>query len=567
MLSIGRVLAQDPAFPPIAEKRQHAQEVEREARAKNDSLLLAEAYYLYGKLYAFAGDHVASKTAFLNSLRILEPRGDSYDLGRLYVRLCENSRQISQTRDEIRYAYRAKALFERIKSLKGQVLANATLAQVFERRYPYNPKSQRPDSAVIFLKTAERLNRQIEDSLGMADINLKLGELFLFRHDPRAITHLLEAQKWLHVKKNLRTRLNTQILLGRAYIDAGQPEKGLSEIQSAAQLYKTNGLNDHLLDVTMDRAMLDYYEHTNQWQSAHKRFGELYRKENLQFAAERDGVLARLQVEYETEKKENLLKIQQLELDISNRNHRQDRIVIGVVLFLFLVAGVLSVLFFQLFKKYQGLSLKNEHLVREQNHRAISNLQQISSLLNLQARQLSDIDARQAMEESQLRVQSMSLIQSRLFGSIDSPLIDLTEFIPALANGVLLAYGYAKIDTTYRFDPLHLSPEQTIPLGLILTELVTNACKYAFPGSIDPCLIIGCHRNANQIELTVSDNGPGLDFDSGPGNTATTITPTNSYGLEMIRMQVRQLRGNYYFAESKPGSGTLFTLNFTDSVA
>ncbi len=564
---MGQGIAQNPDFPSIAERRQHAREVEREALAKNDSALLAEAYYLYGKMYAFTGDHVASKTAFLNSLRLLEPRGDSYELGRLYVRLSENSTQVYHSKDEIRYAYKARALFERIKSLKGQVLANETLAQVYERRYPHNTVSQRPDSAVMYLKTAERLNRRISDTLGMADINLKLGQLYLFRNDPRAIGHFFEALKWLKSKKNLRTQLNTQILLGRAYINANQPEKGLAEIQEAASLFNENKLNDHLLDATIDRAMLDYYEHTNQWQRAYERFGELYKKENRQFAAERDGVLARLQVEYETEKKENLLKIKQLELDISNRNLRQNKIFIGVILLLLLGAGILSVSFFQLSRKYQRLSLKNEHLVREQNHRAISNLQQISSLLNLQARQLSDIHARQAMEESQLRVQSMSLIQSRLFGTIDSPLIDLTEFIPTLANGVLHAYGYSDITTHYTLAALRLSPEQTIPLGLILTELVTNACKYAFPTCTEPSLSINCHRHGEQIELTVSDNGPGLDVDSTSENITTTIPVTKSYGMEMIRMQVLQLRGTYSFAESQPNSGTLFTLKFKDPTA
>jgi two-component system, sensor histidine kinase PdtaS len=559
LLLLSRAFAQHPAFPPISERRLQAQKIEQEARANHDSLLLAEAYYLYGKMYAFAGDQVASKTAFIQSLRILEPKGDSYDLGRLYIRLSENSLQETHSQDEVRYAQMALALFKRIKSLKGQVLAYSTLAQVYERKHPF-PADQKPDSTLIYLKKAKGLTYELSDSLGMADISLKIGEVFLYRNDPKAIPHLEEALRWLALKKNLRTQLNTTLLLGRAYINAGQNELGLKKINQAARLYDENHLNDHLLSTTIDRAMIHYYEKTNQWKKAFDQFGKLYEKANVQFSVEKDGALARLQVEYDTEKKENKLKAQALELSLTTQSLRYQRIIAICSLLLFIVTGVSSVLFFRLYRKNQRISQKNEHLVWEQKHRARNNLQMVSSLLNMQARLVSDPDSRRAMEESQLRIQSMALIQRKLDENMIQDVIDLSSFIPEHTGSLLGVYGFPQVSPHYTIDPITLETDQAIPVGLILNELITNACKYAFPNNSDPALTIVCQRNRDEIVFKVADNGPGLAITNFSGRLSGNSIP-QSFGMQLIHLLVKQVRGSFTLDSSH---GTVFTMRFTN---
>ncbi|MPR35664.1 sensor histidine kinase [Salmonirosea aquatica] len=545
-------------FPLIAEKRQYAEEVEKEARAKGDTLLLAEAYYLYGKMYAFAGDHAASKTSFLKSLRLLEPRGDSYELGRLYIRLSENSQQIAHSQDEILYAYRAKTIFERIHSLKGQVLANATLARVYERLHPNRFKNGLPDSALIYLRKAESFTRQLRDSLGLAVTYMQIGELFLFRNDPRAVPYLEESLRWLNLKPNLRDQLNTTLLLGRAHLNAGRNEKALAKIKEAAKLYKDNHLNDHVLAATLDRAMIAYYEKTNQWRLAYERFGDLYEKETVQFASERDGVLARLQIEYDTEKKENKLKEQAMELSLTTQSLRFQRIIAISSLLLFLITGVSSILFFRLFRKNQRISQQNQYLVQEQKHRAQNNLQVLSSLFNMQARLVTDPGSKRTMEENRLRVQSMALIQRKLDEDTQSDAIDLPLFIPELTTGILNAFGFSQIEVRFTIDPIVLGTDQAVPIGLILNELITNACKYAFPDNPDPVLTIVCRRISEKIGLKIMDNGPGLP-DYYPIDTPIRKSKKDSFGMQLIRILVEQVRGSYSFDSSK---GTLFNMHF-----
>ncbi len=92
------------SFLPLQpHKLRYAQEVEREALAKNDSGQLAEAYYLYSKLYGAANDLVTGQRYKLKSLRILERRGDSYQLGRLCVQLADIDREQKRYRSYWQY--------------------------------------------------------------------------------------------------------------------------------------------------------------------------------------------------------------------------------------------------------------------------------------------------------------------------------------------------------------------------------------------------------------------------------------------------------------------------------
>ncbi|MCY7349736.1 MAG: sensor histidine kinase [Cytophagaceae bacterium] len=128
--------------------------------------------------------------------------------------------------------------------------------------------------------------------------------------------------------------------------------------------------------------------------------------------------------------------------------------------------------------------------------------------------------------------------------------VDLNVYIPELTSRVLSAYGLETLRPRYDLAPLGLSADQTLPLGLILTELVTNACKYAFPDHPDPCLELRVERVSTSVQVAVSDNGPG--FSPEPGTART-------YGLRLIELQVKQLRGHFTITQA---SGTRFELTF-----
>jgi two-component sensor histidine kinase len=206
-------------------------------------------------------------------------------------------------------------------------------------------------------------------------------------------------------------------------------------------------------------------------------------------------------------------------------------------------------------------------LLKEQNHRVKNNMQIVSSLLNLQSRRLTDETAKRAIEESRLRVQSMAILHRRLYDGDELAEVKLADFLEEVATNSLRAFGYGNIVTQFAIDEVSLVADKAISLGLIVNELVTNACKYAFGYVNEPLLMIRCQKQDHAVLLTVADNGPGLsdwreaDSHKGP----VEIVRKKSFGMTLIQAQVAQLDGTYSFQTGLDDSltGTVFRLEFT----
>jgi len=196
-----------------------------------------------------------------------------------------------------------------------------------------------------------------------------------------------------------------------------------------------------------------------------------------------------------------------------------------------------------------------EVLLREVHHRVKNNLQVISSLLTMQADALESPAARQALQETQRRVQSMALIHERLNQHEDVDQLDFREYAEALCRDLLYCYQSNSESVRLRFhlSPVSLGLAQAIPCGLILNELVTNAMKYAFPeGRQGEIVIILTCDQSDVVKLTVADDGIGLPV-------GFVLRNSTSLGLRIVDILSRQLGGT---TEVLDGPGTSFSLSF-----
>ena len=138
---------------------------------------------------------------------------------------------------------------------------------------------------------------------------------------------------------------------------------------------------------------------------------------------------------------------------------------------------------------------EKEVLLKEVHHRVKNNLQIISSLLTLQARETTDADAHRMFEECQGRIRSMALIHEQLYQSGELARIDFCEYARRLCAHLVDSVGALdgrvalRIDVTAAPLPLNLA----IPCGMILNELVSNALKHAFPGGRRGQIVVGFH--------------------------------------------------------------------------
>ena len=132
-------------------------------------------------------------------------------------------------------------------------------------------------------------------------------------------------------------------------------------------------------------------------------------------------------------------------------------------------------------------------------------MQIISSLLNLQIQYVDDNEAVNALKESQNRVKSMAMIHEKLYLSKDLTQINFVDYIESLVSNLFYSYNInnSNIKPLLEIDNINLNMETAIPCGLIISELVSNSLKYAFPNGKQGELLVSLRSKDNYYELTV----------------------------------------------------------------
>jgi PAS domain S-box-containing protein len=184
-------------------------------------------------------------------------------------------------------------------------------------------------------------------------------------------------------------------------------------------------------------------------------------------------------------------------------------------------------------------SLKEkEILLKEVHHRVKNNLQVISSILNLQSSYVKDKKTLSILKESQNRIKSMAFIHESLYQTNDFSKINFSEYVVSLSKNLVHSYGiYGDlIDLKFNIKEIYLSLDLSIPSGLIINELVSNALKYAFKEKEKGTININLFEKNDNVNLIVQDNGLGLPNE-------INYRDTDSLGLQLVMTLVEQVGG------------------------
>jgi two-component system, sensor histidine kinase PdtaS len=192
---------------------------------------------------------------------------------------------------------------------------------------------------------------------------------------------------------------------------------------------------------------------------------------------------------------------------------------------------------------------EKELLMRELQHRVKNSLNVVYSLLSLGESQVEDAKAKEVIEKARARLMAMSHIYEELYNSGEVLTVDLKSYLEQLIRPLLESYAVdsSRLRLVAEFDSVKLDAQRAALAGLILSELISNATKYAYlPGSSGE-LRVSLLEREGLVELRVSDDGPGLD----PGFDPST---TDSMGFCILRMLCDQMRAEMKVLSS-PGSG------------
>jgi len=198
---------------------------------------------------------------------------------------------------------------------------------------------------------------------------------------------------------------------------------------------------------------------------------------------------------------------------------------------------------------------RKEILLKEIHHRVKNNLQVISSLLALQAGAASDPHTRSLLRESQDRIRSMALIHEKLYQTGAERGVTFAEYARDLAAH--LRHSYAgdseAVDVEVDVAELSLDMDVSVPCGLIINELLSNALKHAFPGGRKGRVRLGLRRGeGDTLVLTVSDDGIGFPSD-------IDVRAPRTLGLRIVNILAAQIGGSL---DLRTAGGTTFTLAF-----
>ena len=196
-------------------------------------------------------------------------------------------------------------------------------------------------------------------------------------------------------------------------------------------------------------------------------------------------------------------------------------------------------------------------LIREIHHRVKNNLQIVMSLLSLQAGQLKDPAAREALMQAQVRINALALVHRILHEIEDQTTIDLKRLLHELTTQITegMRGEVRSVRVEENLVPCEVSGDVAVPVALFAVEALTNIFKYAFPPGHDGVVKVDLVRAGGRLKLTIADNGVGFD---------ESIT-RSGIGTRLIRTFGQQIGGSSLL-HSEPGKGTTIEVDFKDPV-
>jgi two-component sensor histidine kinase len=538
-------------------------------------------YDLLGYVHRSMGNYEHALPFALATIESAKATGDSTDIDLFYERVADTYNELGQHAQALEAYGQLLAKLQREKGHLDAIIncigsINATLCALSQ-----------PRQALAFLD--RMLQRYPPDTPNRRMLaHSYWGETYLRLHDyARAEGHFLRALALNDQTKVANSAneggfaIDVNLELSRLYTERGQYQKARYYLAQAFPLAQKQPKLLRLSKLHLQAFRVDSLRGNVRAAMGH--YQQYKALTDSMFNERKSNQLIAYQVQYNTQQKEQDLKLKAQALTLKEKNialliqqskaqqallgQRQterNALIGGAILLLLLLAlgynryrlkqrgnKQLRARQEEINRKNHSLQLlldEKEWLLREIHHRVKNNLQIVMSLLNSQADSLEDQVALSAIRESQHRVQAMALIHQKLYQAEGMARVPMKAYIEEVVAYLTESYQLEhNIEFALQVDALELDVTQAVPLGLIINEAISNAMKHAFPegraGTV--CISVG-RLTDNAYQLVITDDGVGLPAGFDPDHR-------RSLGMTLLRGFGRQLGGELSVV-SPPGT-------------
>jgi two-component sensor histidine kinase len=197
--------------------------------------------------------------------------------------------------------------------------------------------------------------------------------------------------------------------------------------------------------------------------------------------------------------------------------------------------------------RLEAIVAHQQVLIREVNHRVANSLQLVSSLVHMQMAAVKDGPAQDALRDTQARIDAIVQVHRRLYTSEDVQFVNMLDYLTGLTGELSQSLAAdARCRLILKAESVKLPTDMAVSLGVAVAELVTNACKYAYP-----------EGRSGEVRILFGADGPGYRLvveDDGQGFSAAEPAQGTGLGRTVISAMARNLGAELLFGPAHQGA-------------
>jgi two-component system, sensor histidine kinase PdtaS len=497
---------------------------------------------------------------FIEAIKLFEDLNDINELAHCYSQMGIAYYLQYQYDNALKYYDKSIELYKKTTNKKD--LAGVYINQGIS--YTYVKKM---DLAEINYNEALKIYQEINYEPGFAPAYNSLAKIYYAKKEyAKAISYYKLAEQY-SLKSNNKYHLITNYnSLAMCYKELKEYETAKTYSEKSITISKEVGSVER--ELFCHETMADILFSMGDYKNAYTSFQNYASLKDTLFNQDKNDAIAEMQAKFDVEKNEQKVKEIELQKKIDDEANTKQQLLLIVVIVIILISLVFTILLFRNKQKVNSLlEQKNaaiqanleqkEVMMSEIHHRVKNNLQMVSSILDLQARDLTDEKSMRVIEDSLSRINAISLIHQRLYQSDNIRGIKINTYLQELAFDILKNFSSSvttkPIQLTCKVDDLNMDLESAIPIGLITAELIINACKYAFTSIEKPEITITLNKQQEALVLIVTDNGVGKEASINESGT--------SFGTKLIKSLSRKLRAEIIENTSEKGTSIQLKIN------